>query len=148
MRALGHHLLLDLWGVGSLLDDPDGLRQLLESAARAGGATVVESRFHQFSPQGVSGVVILAESHLALHTWPERDFAAIDVFTCGDSQLTRSVADEVVARLRPDEHQVRHFERGVTDRSRPDRGVAPAEQAASTLAAVVAGSDRYVERPR
>jgi S-adenosylmethionine decarboxylase len=112
MHALGQHLLLDLWGVGPLLDDIEGLRQALEEAAKAGGATVVESRFHQFSPQGVSGVVILAESHLALHTWPENDFAAVDVFTCGDPQLTRSVADQVVARLTPLVHQMRSFERG------------------------------------
>lgn len=123
MRALGQHLLLDLWGVGSLLDDADALRRHLEAAARAGGATVVESRFHRFSPQGVSGVVILAESHLALHTWPENDFAAVDVFTCGDPELTRAVADEVVARLSPLVHQVRRFERGTPLAVTPERPV-------------------------
>lgn len=125
MHPLGHHLLLDLWGVGSVLDDPEGLRELLESSAREGGATVVESRFHQFSPQGVSGVVILAESHLALHTWPENDFAAVDVFTCGDPRLTRSVAHEVVARLSPSNHRMRQFERGIFAEEAADGAVLP-----------------------
>lgn len=119
MQALGHHLLLDLWGVGPLLDDPQGLRALLEASARAGGATVVESKFHQFSPQGVSGVIILAESHLALHTWPERDVASVDIFTCGSSELTRAVADQVVARLRPTRHTMHLHERGVLPAPRP-----------------------------
>lgn len=102
MTQLGHQLLLDLSGVASArLDDPQRLRAALVSAASAAGATVVEERFHHFSPHGVSGVVVLAESHLAIHTWPELGTAAVDVFTCGDESLTRRVADAVEAALEP-----------------------------------------------
>lgn len=65
------------------LDDPDALRRALLEAAERIGATVVGQRFHQFAPQGVTGVIMLAESHLAVHTWPEEAYAAVDLFTCG-----------------------------------------------------------------
>jgi S-adenosylmethionine decarboxylase len=83
MRYAGTHLLADLWGA-SQLDDPDHIDAALRAAALAAGATILHSHFHHFSPNGgVSGVVILAESHISIHTWPERDFAAIDIFMCG-----------------------------------------------------------------
>jgi len=82
------------------------------AAARAGGAHVVESRFHRFEPQGISGVVILAESHLTLHTWPELGYAAVDVFTCGAPAVAESVSSGVIAALKPSEHEVRRLPRG------------------------------------
>ena len=83
MRYAGTHLLADLWGA-SQLDDPDHIDAAFRGAALAAGATILHSHFHHFSPNGgVSGVVILAESHISIHTWPERDFAAIDIFMCG-----------------------------------------------------------------
>ena len=83
MRYAGTHLLADLWGA-SQLDDPDHIDAALRGAALAAGATILHSHFHHFTPNGgVSGVVILAESHISIHTWPERDFAAIDIFMCG-----------------------------------------------------------------
>jgi S-adenosylmethionine decarboxylase proenzyme len=63
----------------------DLLKQYLHEAVRLSGATIVRSVFHRYSPQGVSGVVVIAESHLSIHTWPEYDYAAIDFFTCGES---------------------------------------------------------------
>jgi S-adenosylmethionine decarboxylase len=114
MAGLGSHLLIDLWGVPvGLLDDLDGLRQVIEKSARAGGATVIESHFHRFNPQGVSGVVILAESHVAIHTWPEIGFVAGDVFTCGEPEICRSIVDNLVARLRPRDFEVRAVDRGL-----------------------------------
>ena len=113
-NALGHHILLDLWGVPHhLLDDVVALEGALAEAARAGGAHVVERRMHRFAPHGVSGVLILAESHLAGHTWPESDFAAIDVFTCGPQTIAAAVAREVVARLEPTAHRTTQVDRGV-----------------------------------
>jgi S-adenosylmethionine decarboxylase len=83
MRYAGTHLLADLWGA-SQLDDPDHIDAALREAALAAGATILHSHFHHFSPNGgVSGVVILAESHISIHTWPERSFAAVDIFMCG-----------------------------------------------------------------
>ena len=83
LRYAGSHLLLDLWGASNLTA-PAVVETALSGAARAAGATILHSHFHQFGEGGgVSGVVVLAESHISIHTWPERDFAAIDVFMCG-----------------------------------------------------------------
>ncbi|MBV8915006.1 MAG: adenosylmethionine decarboxylase [Acetobacteraceae bacterium] len=82
-RFAGTHLLVDLWGAENL-DDPELIDQALRSAAIRAGATILHSHFHHFTPNGgVSGVVVLAESHISIHTWPERSFAAIDIFMCG-----------------------------------------------------------------
>ncbi|MEM6796298.1 MAG: adenosylmethionine decarboxylase [Acidobacteriota bacterium] len=113
MTPLGHQLLLDLSGIeADRLDDISSLRQLLVAAARDGGATVVEERFHRFAPHGVSGVVILAESHLAVHTWPELGTAAIDIFTCGDASLTERIGESVLAALDPQAVRRQAVERG------------------------------------
>ncbi len=83
MKYAGTHLLIDLWDA-SRLDDPDGIDTALREAAVRAGATILHSHFHHFTPNGgVSGVVVLAESHISIHTWPERQFAAVDVFMCG-----------------------------------------------------------------
>ncbi len=82
-KFAGTHLLVDLWGATNLCD-PDLIDRALREAAEAAGATILHSHFHHFSPNGgVSGVLVLAESHISIHTWPERDFAAIDIFMCG-----------------------------------------------------------------
>lgn len=118
MPLLGHQLLLDLGGIQAhRLDDLERLRTALVNAATAAGATVVEQRFHHFAPHGVSGVVILAESHLAIHTWPELGTAAVDVFTCGDPSLTERVADAVEEALQPEISHRRAFERGARPES-------------------------------
>jgi S-adenosylmethionine decarboxylase len=84
------HLLCEYWGCDcALLDDRAALEQLLRRAAEAAGATVVSVAFHRLSPQGVSGVVVLEESHFCIHTWPERGYAAADFFTCGSCQPER-----------------------------------------------------------
>ncbi len=66
------------------LDDLDAIEGFMKQAAVAAGATIVTAAFHRFAPQGVSGVVVVEESHLSIHTWPERGYAAVDFFTCGD----------------------------------------------------------------
>lgn len=82
-RYAGGHLLLDLWQASNLTD-PAKVEAALCDAARASGATILHAHMHQFGEGGgVSGVVVLAESHISIHTWPERDFAAVDVFMCG-----------------------------------------------------------------
>ena len=83
MTFAGLHLLIDVWDA-SKLDLPDFIDATLRQAAIAAGATILHSHFHHFTPNGgVSGVVVLAESHMSIHTWPERSFAAIDIFMCG-----------------------------------------------------------------
>ncbi len=85
MKALGKHLLAEYYGCDrAAIDDVRLVEQSMLEAARRSGATVIGSSFHVFEPYGVSGVVVISESHLAIHTWPEHNFAAVDIFTCGD----------------------------------------------------------------
>ena len=98
MKPLGRQILAELYGCGSeLLDDVAELESRMVQAALDSGATVINTSFHRFSPFGVSGVVVIQESHLSIHTWPEHGFAAVDVFTCGD-ELNPSVACGSIAK--------------------------------------------------
>jgi len=86
MKILGRHLVAEMTECkSSLLNDLSGLEKAMKEAARQSGATVVDSVFHHYNPQGLSGIVVIAESHLSIHTWPEYGYAAIDCFTCGSS---------------------------------------------------------------
>ena len=91
METRGRHLLLEFRGCQSpALNDRDALRSLMEQAAQAARATIVNSVFHSFSPQGVTGVVVVEESHFSIHTWPEHRYVAVDVYTCGDCEPERA----------------------------------------------------------
>lgn len=88
----GAHLLIDFWG-GSRMNDADLMTIALREAAEAAGATVLHVHVHEFGGEGgISGVAVLAESHISVHTWPELDYAAFDVFMCGQCRPERSVA--------------------------------------------------------
>ncbi|HWI54359.1 MAG TPA: adenosylmethionine decarboxylase [Desulfobacteria bacterium] len=85
LNALGRHVLAEIYGCKfDILNDISKVEDIMVNAALESGAEVREVVFHKFSPQGVSGVVVISESHLAIHTWPELGYAAVDVFTCGD----------------------------------------------------------------
>jgi spermidine synthase len=85
MESLGEHILIELYNCNSeLINDSVRLEELMLKAAEIANATVVKSVFHNFSPQGVTGVVVVEESHFAIHTWPEYSYAAVDLFTCSD----------------------------------------------------------------
>lgn len=84
MKTLARHLIAELYGCPhERLDDLDGIRAAMLEAAEVVGATILKDAFHPFEPDGVSGVVVIAESHLSIHTWPRRNYAAVDIFTCG-----------------------------------------------------------------
>jgi spermidine synthase len=86
MNALGRHILVEFNGCSpEALNDVEVIESAMVDAARKAGATVIQSTFHHFSPFGVSGVVVIQESHLAIHTWPEYGYAAVDLFTCGET---------------------------------------------------------------
>jgi len=85
LNTFGRHLLVEYHGCDTrFLDDFSKLESAMVAAAEAAGATVVAKAFHRFAPQGVSGVVVIEESHLSIHTWPEYGYAAVDFYTCGD----------------------------------------------------------------
>ena len=86
MKALGTHILVDLYECPSkLLNDLEYIKESMQKAGRAAGATILNSNFHRFSPHGITGVLTIQESHLAIHTWPEYGYAAVDLFTCGQN---------------------------------------------------------------
>lgn len=86
MHSLGTHLLIELYGCDAeKLNDARQIESAMKEAAQASGATIVSSHANLFNPHGVSAVVIIAESHLTIHTWPEHRYAALDVFTCGET---------------------------------------------------------------
>lgn len=100
MDTFGRHLLVEYRGCDSeLLNDLDFIEVLMKRAAVAARATIVTSTFHMFAPQGVSGVVVVQESHLSIHTWPERGYAAVDFYTCGDCK-PELAHQELLAGLR------------------------------------------------
>lgn len=85
MKALGTHIVCELSGCNAaMLTDVDAVAEMMEQAALEANATPIEKAFHRFQPQGVSGVVVIQESHLSIHTWPETGYAAMDFYTCGD----------------------------------------------------------------
>lgn len=87
----GSHLILDFWGA-TKLDQLELMEQALRAAVAAAGATLLHIHLHHFTPNGgISGVAVLAESHISVHTWPERDFAAFDIFMCGDAEPARAI---------------------------------------------------------
>lgn len=86
MKILGRHLIAEYADCAEgTLTDPDFLEKCMLEAVRKSGATIVRSVFHRYAPQGVSGVVVIAESHMSIHTWPEYNYAAVDFFTCGQT---------------------------------------------------------------
>ncbi len=114
MNALGKHLLLELKDCNrEVLNDLEFLKGMLTAAASEAGATVLGESFHQFSPQGVSGVVIIAESHLFVHTWPECGYAAVDIFTCGNSVKPEKAAQKLIKELGAKSHSILEIQRGI-----------------------------------
>lgn len=112
VRFAGMHLLIDMWGAAHL-DDEDVIHAALVRATEAAGASLLHIHLHRFTDSGgISGVALLAESHISIHTWPERGFAAVDIFMCGacDPTLALPVLESV---FRPHDFQVTEQRRGL-----------------------------------
>jgi S-adenosylmethionine decarboxylase len=111
--SVGNHILADLQGVdAATLRDAAALEELLCQAAQAAGARVLSQHFHSFGVgAGITGVVLLAESHISIHTWPECELAAIDIFMCGVADAKRALA-VLVDRLAPAECHIETLARG------------------------------------
>ncbi|MGG4268539.1 adenosylmethionine decarboxylase [Peribacillus simplex] len=96
METMGRHVISELWGCDfEKLNNIDLIEQIFVDAALKSGAEVREVAFHKFAPQGVSGVVIISESHLTIHSFPEHGYASIDVYTCGN--LDPNIAADYIA---------------------------------------------------
>ncbi len=114
MTVLGCHVLLELRDCNpALLNDLNYIRQAMLTAAHDVGATVVGESFHRFSPQGVTGILAIAESHISIHTWPEYGYAAADIFSCGSSFLPREAAKRLAEQLESQDADIKEIERGL-----------------------------------
>ena len=108
----GRHLILDLWEATGL-DDEKREEQALNDAVKAAGATLQHIHVHKFSPNGgVSGVGVLSESHISVHTWPEKGYAAFDIFMCGDAEPQKAVP-VLKAAFKPKRMLLEEHKRGV-----------------------------------
>lgn len=110
VKYAGQHITIDLWEATGL-DDEARIRQAFLDAIKAAGATLLHIHTHKFSPQGVSGVAVLAESHISVHTWPEIGYGAFDVFMCGDAQPWLAV-DVLAKAFDTADVRVRELKRG------------------------------------
>ena len=109
---LGQHLLLECYDCSmDILDDIKQIETLLVAIAEKLHYTVVTTSFHKFAPQGVSGVVVIQESHISLHTWPEYNYAAVDIFTCGDIEMQAGV-DYLIEALEAKDQSKQILQRG------------------------------------
>jgi len=114
MNGLGRHLLLELREAEpETLNDVEEIKRILMKAAEEAGATILDYTFRKFSPQGVSGVVVIAESHLSIHTWPEYGYAAVDIFTCGDSLKPEKAVSIIVEAMKSKNPMVIEVKRGI-----------------------------------
>jgi S-adenosylmethionine decarboxylase proenzyme len=128
LNALGRHILVEYFDCdGEILNDVTQIEEAMTEAADRSGATIVNSVFHQFNPHGVSGVVVIAESHLAIHTWPEYEFAAVDFFTCGEKFIPETALEHLKTALGSASYKSREIPRGRI--SPPDRILRQAPEA-------------------
>ena len=114
MKILGRHLVTELTGCDrQTLDNLPLLEDSLNESVRRSGATIVKSVFHRYNPQGVSGVVVIAESHISIHTWPEYGYAAVDFFTCGDAVDPYKAAEYLKKSLKAKDAHITELKRGM-----------------------------------
>ena len=116
---LGQHIILDIWGADGLTEI-EHIEKAFAAMAEAASATLLKMQFHHFGEGcGITGVALLAESHISIHSWPEYNYAAIDIFMCGDSDIQRAIP-VVKEYFTPASMQVTHLSRGVGAKPAPD----------------------------
>ena len=114
MNALGRHILAEIYGCSfDILNDKDKIQEIMVNASLEAGAEVREVAFHKFSPQGVSGVVVISESHITIHTWPELGYAAVDVFTCGENVNPWDACNYLTDKLKAEHMTATEVKRGI-----------------------------------
>jgi len=114
LHALGAHLLVELRDCNpEILKDLGKVKDALVSAAKEARATIVDVSFHEFNPFGISGMVVIAESHLSIHTWPEYGYAAVDIFTCGDIIKPEVAANYLIDRFESKNPSIVEMKRGI-----------------------------------
>lgn len=114
MQRIGRHLILELWGCDThQINSIETIERAITETIEACGATLLDLRVYPFTPQGVTGVAILSESHLMIHTWPEHGYAAVDVFTCGMHTDPSKAVPVLRRHFLPERVQVMEMNRGI-----------------------------------
>ena len=114
MHGLGTHLLIELRDCdSSTLRDLKRVTDIMVGAALHAKATIIDVSFHEFSPFGISGMVVIAESHLSIHTWPEYNYAAADIFTCGDIIKPEEASDYLISNFKSKNPSIVEMKRGI-----------------------------------
>ena len=132
MRALGHQIVAEFYHCNaSVLADVNAITDAMLEAARRTGCTIFTQTFHHFSPYGVSGAVIVAESHLAIHTWPEYGYAAVDIFTCGDTVFPEQGLNFLKEALGAGQISTMEMQRGQVDMMGVDPNIVQVKLAAN-----------------
>lgn len=111
-KSIGSHLIVDFWG-GRKIENPKKLEKILILAAKKAGNIPLKFSFYKFEPQGITGVLLLAESHIAFHSWPEKDFLAIDIFTCGKNTFPEKAFNYLKQRIKPKKIKILKLKRGI-----------------------------------
>lgn len=109
----GTHLIVDLWGAKGL-NDPELIETTLRDCAEIAGATILHFHMHAFEPDGLSGVLVLAESHISFHSWPERGFMALDIFMCGQTDPHKAIP-VLKSAFAPESIQLNELKRGIVN---------------------------------
>lgn len=113
-RALGIQLVIEMWDCScERLDDLGWVKSVMIAAALRANATIVNTVFHKFNPIGISGVIVIAESHIAIHIWPEHRYAAVDVFSCGRMLKGMAAAEFLIEQFQSSRPVVMEMQRGV-----------------------------------
>jgi len=114
LNALGRHLLIELFDCDpDVINNLEAVKGALVEAAKRAQATIVDVVFHEFNPFGISGVVVIAESHLSIHTWPEYRYAAVDIFSCGDVLQPEIAASYLVEQFAAERTSIVEMQRGM-----------------------------------
>ncbi len=116
MYALGIHILIELRDCKhETLKDITKIREIMIEAAREARATILDAPFYEFEPYGVSGIIVIAESHFSIHTWPEYNYAAADIFTCGAEMKPYVAAQILIERLESKNPSIIEIRRGILE---------------------------------
>lgn len=110
-KSIGMHLIADFW-FGKKIEDSKKLERVLIEAAKEAGNTPLKVSIHKFNPRGITGVILLAESHIAIHAWPEFDYLAVDIFTCGNKAMPEKALRYLKKVFKPKKVEVLKVERG------------------------------------
>lgn len=110
-KYLGIHLIVEFWQ-GKIIEDSKKIEKILIGATKKAKNTPLKVTIHKFKPKGITGVVLLKESHIAIHSWPEKNYLAIDIFTCGKKALPRNALEYLKIKFKPKKIETKEIKRG------------------------------------